>query len=245
MRNFKNKPIFFRVFMRFINIFYHKRTYTGVENIKSPTVFITNHSQIHAPLTHTLFFPTDAFFWCISDMTEFKKLPSHALNGFWPDKPKSTRWLYKIVAHLLAPLSWFFKRANTIPVYHDSRVIDTYKITLEKIRQGHDVIICPENWTGFDGITNDFHDKFVDIARMYYKEYGKIVTFTPMYTCPALKTNVIGAPIAYNPDTNIRQERQRIVEYIKSTINKMAKELPPHIVVPFSNVGEEKQPMSR
>lgn len=245
MRNFKNKPIVFRFFMRLINVFYHKRSYTGVENIKSPTVFVTNHSQIHAPLTHTLFFPTDAYFWCISDMTEFKKLPSHALNGFWPDKPKSVRWIYRLISYFLAPTAWLFKRANTIPVYHDARVLDTFKMTIEKIKEGHDIIICPENFEGFDGITNDFHEKFIDLAKLYYKKYGEAITFTPMYTCPALKTNVIGEPVTYNPNAPIAEERKRIASYLKSTINSLAKSLPPHRVVPFANVGKNQQPMSR
>lgn len=245
MRKFKNKPIIFRFVLRLINIFYHKRTYTGVENIKSPTVFITNHSQMHAPLTHTMFFPTDAYFWCISDMTEVKKLPDHAYHGFWSEKPKAVRWIFRLLSYPLAPLAWLFKKANTIPVYHDARVLDTFKMTVDKIKEGHDIIICPENWTGFDGIINDLHDKFVDLGRLYYKKYGEAITFTPMYTCPALKTNLIGEPTVYDPDAPIIEERKRIVNYVRSTINALAKSLPAHRVVPFQNVGKGEQPMSK
>lgn len=245
MRNFKNKPLFFRFVVRIINLFYHKRSYTGVENLQSPTMVITNHSQIHAPLTHTLFFPTDAYFWCISDMLDYKKIHSHAYHGFWEEKPKSTKWLFKIASYLITPLAWFFKRANLIPVYHDLNIKKTINITFDKLNEGHDVIICPEKWTGFDGIINDLFDNFVDIARLYHKKYGICVSFTPMYTCPALKTNLIGKAITFNPDNNIVDERKRVTDYIKASINELAKTLPPHRVVPFVNVGKKEQTLSK
>lgn len=245
MRNFKNKPILFRGFVRFINIFYHKRTYTGVENLKSPSIIITNHSQIHAPLTHTLFFPTDAHFWCIADMLHYKTFSRHAYQGFWSGKPKSVRWIFKIASYVLLPLAWFFRRANLIPVYHDHRIKKTIEVTLDLLNKGHDILICPEKWDGFDGITNEFHDKFVDVAKLYYRKTGVALDILPMYTCPALKTNVIGKPIKFNPDAPIVEERARVVEYIRTSIKDLAISLPRHRVVPFNNVGKDVQPMSK
>ena len=246
MRNFKDKPLFFRFIARIINLFYHKRTYTGVENLKSPTIIVTNHAQIHAPLTHTLFFPDDNVkFWCIADMMSYKDFQHHAFTGFWENKPKSVRWLFKIASFLLVPLAWVFKRANTIPVYHDYRIKKTIDLTLDSLMQDKSVIICPERFGGFDGITNDFNDRFIDIANIYYKKTGKVLTFTPMYTCPALKTNIIGEPITFDPNTKISEERVRIRDYLRSSINSIAKALPTHRIVPFDNVGKKDQTLNK
>ena len=246
MRKFKGKPFFFKLVARTINLFYHKRTYTGVENLHAPTIIITNHSQIHAPLTHTLFFPDDTVhFWCISDMMSYRAFQRHAFSGFWAEKPKSVRWLFKIASYLLVPVAWVFKRANTIAVYHDHRIKKTIEQTVKTLDEGKSIIICPEKWSGFDGIINDFHNKFVDVASIFYKKTGKPITFTPMYTCPALKTNIIGEPISLDPNQPIAEERVRICNYLRSSINALAKSLPTHRVVPFNNIGKEEQTLSK
>ena len=42
-----------------------------------------------------------------------------------------------------------------------------------------------------------------------------------------------------------KRSAKRVCEYIRTTINTLAKSLPPHRVVPFNNIGKEDQTMSK
>lgn len=234
----KKKPLFFKFLRKLIRIFYHKRTFYGLQNLPDePALIVSNHAQMNGPLTSEMFFPTKKYIWCIGQMMKLKEVPAYAYTDFWSLKSKYTRWIYKIVSYLIAPIaSYVFNRADTIAVYKDSRVIHTYRETITKLEEGANIIIFPECSTEYNHIINEFQDKFVDTARFYYKKTGKTLSFVPMYNAAKLKKVVIGKPIKYNPNIPIDEQRKIICDYLKEEITNLALELPVHRVVPYSNI---------
>lgn len=238
----KKKPPFFK-FVRFcISIFYKKPEYTGIENIPNePCIIIGNHAQMYGPLSVELYFPTNKYMWCIGNLMVLKETPAYAYKDFWSKKPKATRWFYKIIAYLLAPLlHYLMSRADTLAVYHDTRIISTFKTTVNKLKEGNNVITFPESATSYNNIVNDFHEKFVDVARLYVKSAKKSIKFVPMYNAPELKTVVFGKPIEFNPEKPIDEHRKEICDYLKTEITNLAKQLPKHKVVPYANISKRK-----
>lgn len=65
-----------------------------------------------------------------------------------------------------------------------------------------------------------------------------------MYNAVRLKKVLIGKPIKFNPDNEISTERKRINDYLKQEITNLAKSLPIHIVVPYSNIKKKEYPKS-
>lgn len=242
----KKKSLLFKVVRSTIGLFYKKRKFIGLENIQNePCLIIGNHAQAHGPLACELYFPTRKYIWCIGEMMKMKEVPSYAYKDFWSNKPKYIRWLFKIISYLMSPIvSWALSKADTIAVYKDARAIHTFKETVEKLTEGDNVIIFPECPTRFNKIVNEFQDKFIDVARLYYKKTNKELSFVPMYNANKLKTIVFGKPIKFDINKDMAEQRKIICDYLKEEITRMAKELPVHKVVPYLNIKKKNYPYS-
>ena len=233
----------YRFLASIIAFFYRKKEFIGVENIpETPTIIVGNHAQIHGPLACELFFPRKKYIWCIGNMMHLKEVPSYAYKDFWSMKPKWIRWFFKIVSYLIAPLSVFvFKNADVIGVYKDTRLLKTYRETVDKLNEGANIIIFPESEKEYNDIVSEFQDKYIDVAKLYYNKYKVCVAFVPMYNAARIRKIAIGEPIYYDPNLNIEEQRIIINNYLKEQITIIAKDMPKHKVVPYLNVSKRKE----
>lgn len=229
----KKKHLLFRLIRGIVKIFYKKRKYIGLDNLPNdPVIIASNHSQLHGPLSNEISYSRKKRIWCIGQVMNIKEAPKYNFNDFWSHKPKSIRWLFKIFAYVSAPLSvYLFSRADTIAVYKDSRIMSTFKETIKMLNKNNDIIIFPECQIPYNDIINDFQDKFIDVARLYYKRTNKELYFVPAYNAAKLKTISIGKPIKFNAKEPIEKQRKEICDYMKEEITKLSKELPIHKVV--------------
>ena len=173
----------------------------------------------------------------------WKEVPAYAFQDFWSGKPKSVRWLFKIFSYLITPLSVLvFNSAHTVAVYHDTRLISTFRESISKLQQESSMIIFPECYDEHNNIVHAFQDKFVDLARFYYKKTGEALMFVPLYVAPRLKAMYYGTPIRFNPEADIREERSRICNALMDEITRMAVSLPLHTVVPYPNIPKKDYP---
>jgi len=236
----------FRVARKLVEWCSPKMQVYGQEHLpQEPALVVANHSQMYGPISCELYFPEKRYIWCAGQMMHLKEVPAYAYADFWSYKPKYIRWLYKILSYLIAPLSvCVFNNAKTIGVYRDARVIATFKNTVSKLQQGANVVVFPEYAKPYNGILCEFQDKFIDIARLYYKKTGKALSFVPMYIAPECKGMYLAEPIRYDPEIPVEQQRQQICEYLKKAITDMACALPPHRVVPYMNVTKKEYPMN-
>lgn len=243
----KKKSLLYRFFARIINCFYGKKKFVGLENLPSePAIIISNHAQMHGPLSAELQFPYKKSIWCIGHLMHLKEAPKYAFEDFWSRKPKWTHWFYKMLSYLIAPLCvWIFKNADVIGVYKDQRGISTFKKSIKALKQGDYIIINPECHVEYNEIVNEFQDKFIDLAKLYFKDTGKEICFVPMYNAPTLKTIVCGKPIKFDSSAPIKEQRKVICDYLKTEITKLAKDLPVHSVVPYANVPKKQYPKSK
>lgn len=227
-----------------VHLLYPKITVDGAENLPADAcIVVGNHAQMNGPICGELYFPGKRTIWCASQMMSLKEAPAYAYRDFWSGKPKRIRWFYKLLSYLIAPISVsIFNNARTIAVYRDSRLITTFKLTIEALRDNTNVIIFPECYEPRNHIVNSFQDKFIDIAKVYYKRTGKTLPFVPMYIAPKLKKLCLGKPVAFNPHKPIEEERRRICEYLMDEITGIAVNLPRHTVVPYANISAKNYP---
>lgn len=232
----------YRVIRWFVKLFYPKIQVVGVENLPDgPCLVVANHSQMNGPIACELYFPGKRYTWCIGQMMHLKEVPQYAFQDFWSEKPRYIRWFYKLLSFVIAPFSvCVFNNANTIAVYKDARIISTFKNTVKRLSEGANVVIFPEHDVPYNHIICDFQDKFIDIARLYYKKTGQELNFVPMYIAPNLKTMYIGKPTQFCSTEPIDSERGRICDYLKEGITNMALSLPPHWVVPYKNIPKKQ-----
>lgn len=239
-------PLLYRVLEKAVRLFSPKYTLEGTENLPvEPCLIIGNHSQMYGPLAAEFYMPRKHYTWCVGEMMNRKEVPEYAFRDFWAHKPVRTHWFYRALSRLIAPLSEFiFTHAHTVPVYHDTRVLGTFRTSIERMEEGADIVIFPEKAVPYNGILCCFQEHFADLALLYYRRTGKALCFVPMYIAPRLKSIHFGKPVCYRPDAPEKEERKRICEAMTEAITEMAAALPRHTVVPYLNIPKKDYPVN-
>ena len=234
----------YRVLRWFIWLFSPKYSLTGTENLEGePCVIVGNHSQIYGPIAGELHVPGKHYIWCAGEMMEWAEVPAYAYRDFWSGKPKAVRWFFKLLSYAITPIAvCLFNNAHTVPVRHDARLITTFRQSMERLDEGCSIVIFPECYDEHNNIVHDFQNKFVDLARFYYKKTGKALRFVPLYLAPRLKLMNFGEPVCFDPSAPIAQERRRICEALMDRITDMAVSLPEHTVIPYPNIPKRDYP---
>lgn len=239
----KISPVY-KIVKWFVKVFYPKMEVRGVENLPDePVVVVGNHTQMNGPICCELYFPVNRYTWCAGEMMQLREVPAYAYNDFWSEKPKYIRWFYKLLSYLIAPLSTcVFTNAQTIGVYHDTRILSTFKNTVKRLQEGASVVIFPEQNLPYNSIICQFQDRFADVAKLYHRKTGKEIAFVPLYIAPVLRKMYIGKPIRYCAANPMEEERKRICNYLMQEITAIAVSLPEHKVVPFKNIPRKDYP---
>ena len=234
----------YRVIKFFVWLFYPKITVSGAESLpEEPCVIVGNHSKMNGPIACELYSPRKRYTWCIAEMMHLKEVPAYAFRDFWSAKPKSVRWLFRIASYLIAPLAvCVFNNANCIGVYHDTRIISTFRETVETLRSGASVIIFPEHDPPVNNILSEFQDRFVTVAGQVVRRGGEAPCFVPLYLAPALRTMYLGEPVRFDPAAPSREECRRVCGELSARITAMATSLPRHRVVPYRNIPKNRYP---
>lgn len=227
-----------------VKLFYPRAEIQGLENLpQEASLIVGNHSQMNGPIICELYFPGKCRTWCAGQMMHLKEVPEYAFQDFWSQKPKYTHWFYKCLSYVIAPLSvCIFNHAKTIGVYRDARILSTFKNTIRHLCDGCHVIVFPEHDAPHNHIVNDFQDKFIDCAKLYYKRTGKALSFVPMYIAPKLHTAFLGEPTPFRPEAPIEEERARLCRYLMDQITAMALAQPRHKIVPYRNISRKQYP---
>ncbi|MBQ6469495.1 MAG: 1-acyl-sn-glycerol-3-phosphate acyltransferase [Lachnospiraceae bacterium] len=244
----KNKSFFLYYIVRsLVWIFYPKIRVCGKENIPDePVIFVGNHTQMNGPIMAQLYFPGRRYIWCAAEMMEWKEVHTYAFTDFWSFKPKWTHWFYRLLSYLITPLSVIiFNNADTIPVYRDGRLRDTFRMSADALAEGASLVIFPEKNAHYNHILYDFQEGFVDAARLYHRKTGREPFFVPVYLAPSLKKIVFGKPVRFDSSAPSKAERARISSCMKEEITRMAESLPRHRVVPYRNIPKKDYPWSR
>ena len=238
---------FYRVVKWFVWLFSPKFKTQGAENIPDePTLIVGNHSQMYGPVACELYTPGEHYTWCAGEMMATKTVPKYAFKDFWSQQPRVTHPFYKILSYVIAPLaSFIFNNANTIAVFRDTRILSTFRSTVNHLKEGANVVVFPEHDVKCNNIIYDFQDKFIDIAKLYYKKTGKSLRFVPLYIAPKLKTMYFGKPITFNAEAPMDKERRRICEYLMEEITALGQSAPLHTVVPYRNIPKKLYPKNK
>ena len=237
----KKKSAVFVIIRAIVKLFYPKMRLVNAENIPpSEAVLVGNHCLMNGPICAELYLPENCYTWCAGQMMRLRDVPEYAFNDFWSQKPSYLKPFYRVLSYLIAPLSVsIFNSARTVCVYHDMRILSTFKNSVNMLKDGKNIVIFPEKDEVCNNIVYKFQDRFVDVAKLYYKTNGTRLTFVPMYISPKLKSIFIGEGIEFDTESDIADERTRICEYLSNEITALARSLPKHTVVPYRNLSKK------
>ena len=231
----------YRVIKAVVRLCYPRMEVVGIENLPdTPAIIVGNHSKMNGPIACELYFPGKRYTWCAGQMMHLNEVPDYAFQDFWANKPRCIRWFYRFLSYLIAPLSvCVFNNADTIGVYRDGRIMSTFRDTVARLQEGASVVIFPEHDEDYNHILCNFQDRFIDIAKIYFKKTGKELSFVPLYIAPRLRKMYIGKPVRFCAVNSVQDERRRICDYLMQEITEIACGLPRHIVVPYRNISKK------
>ena len=243
----RKTSVLFKIIKWLVKLFYPRIRVEGVENLPDePVVIVGNHCQMNGPIVGELYVPGEPYIWCAGEMMHLKAVPEYAFRDFWSRKPKWTHPWYRLLSHIIAPVAvCVFNNARTIGVYHDARILSTFKNTVKTLQEGKSVVVFPEQDVERNHVVYDFQDKFIDVAKLYYKKTGKELAFVPMYIAPGLKKLCLGKAIRFCAEEPMDAERNRICTYLMDEITAIAEALPEHTVVPYRNIPRKAYPTNR
>ena len=242
----KKDPALYRLIRRAVRRLTPAYTLYGTENLpEEAAVIVGNHCQMYGPIAGELYMPRPHAIWCVGEMMNRKEVPAYAFQDFWSGKPRRTLWFWRLASHAIAlPAAYVLSCAHTIPVYHDARVMTTFRRSVETLRAGTDIVIFPESAEPYNAIVTRFHSHFADLAPLYCRRTGTALCFVPMYVAPRLGSIHFGKPVRYNPDAPAGAERERICAALADAVTELAVSLPPHTVVPYLNIPKDRYPLN-
>ena len=218
-----------------------KITFIARTPLENAPFLVTNHTGISAPAMFLIHYPSRIRTWSHYAFLQGKAALAHLRKNVLPRR-KGGFLLYPVALLFLPVILSFFRWANPIPVWRGSRkIMETLDQSVEAKLAGTAQVVFPEKLDGEDVfLANPYlfrlNRGFVYAGKQYYEKTGRLLRFYPAYSCPALKTVVIGEPILFNPYVPIREEKEIVCTYLEEKIYALAKSLPPHkIVLPIQH----------
>ncbi len=181
-------------------------------------VFVGNHAGAFGPIDMCVKFPLrdQCFTWMNADVLDPKLVPAYVRQDYWWKPGCKLEPLYNatlpyMAAAVLPPI---LRLAPTVPVYHDMRVMTTMRQSIRHLKEGHHLVIFPEQPSGYQSHHDWINTGFLQIAPMYYKATGKVLKFYPVHLDYRKHTFKIAKPIAFDPTRTIDEQTPELVEVL-------------------------------
>lgn len=187
-----------------------------------PAVFCPNHAGALGPVKVCVNFPQREKLrpWINAGMMNAKEVPAYVRQDYWWEpgsfwEPVLTRTLPYIAAALIPPV---LRSVPGVPVYHDIRVIKTFRKSIGYLKQGDQLVIFPEQPDGHGSHSPTLNSGFLQIAPMAYRQLGLTLKFYPVYIDSKERVLRVGAPAIYDPEVPLAQQTPGIMEVIRAWI---------------------------
>lgn len=217
--------------------FYPKREVVRSEESKNEeaAVYICNHSTTIGPMNAVLYFDRPAVPWVTHCVFDKKVRTNYVFHDIFRARQYKCkfffRWLARFIAWFLHPL---LVAQDSIKVYRtDSRIMNTYKESIQRIKEGCNLIIFPESPVKYNTYINKLYDGIADLGFFVWKTLHIKLKYYPTYIPPKLKTINVGEPVVFNPDNPIEVERERINKLLEDKFQIIGDSLPKHKIVRF------------
>jgi len=183
-----------------------------------PCVFVGNHAGAFGPIDMCVKFPLrdQNFIWMNASVLHPKEVPAYVRQDYWWKPGCKLEPLYNatlpyIAAALLPPI---LRLAPTVPVYHDMRVMTTMRQSIRHLKEGHNLVIFPEQPSGYQSHHDWINTGFLQVAPMYYKATGKALKFYPVHLDYHKHVFKVAKPIAFDPERTLEEQMPQLVEVL-------------------------------
>lgn len=202
------------------------RTEWAVPFTDEPSVFICNHAGALGPIEMCARFPLADQLrpWMNAQVLSARETPAYVRQDYWwlPESklaPLFNATLPYIAAAVLPPI---LRTAPTVPVYHDARVIRTFRQSLQKLQEGNHLVIFPEQPSGYQSHELALNRGFLQIGPAYARATGKGLAFWPVYIDWKARVFRVAAPLYYDPARKLEAQADELLDGMRQGIRPCA-----------------------
>ena len=199
---------FLRGFVRVVS--YRMRTEWAVPFTGEPSVFICNHAGALGPIDICAKFPlADTIHpWMNAQVLSARETPAYVRQDFWwkPESrlaPLYSATLPYIAAAILPPI---LRTAPAVPVFHDMRVMKTFRESLKLLSAGEHLVIFPEQPSGYQAHAAELNRGFMQIAPAFARATGKGLLFWPVNIDYRRRMFHVAEPLRYNVNCKLEDQ---------------------------------------
>lgn len=181
-------------------------------------VFCPNHAGVWGPVDMCVHFDLreTARPWFNAAVADPKQVPAYVRQDYWWEPGCKLEPLYNatlpyLAAAVLPPI------LNSVPgvkVYHDLQVIKTFRQSIDYLKQDQQLIIFPQQPSGYQSHHMKINKGFLQIAPMAWRTLKAPIKFYPVYIDHAGHTITVRRPIAFDPERTLKEQEQELLDYL-------------------------------
>ena len=186
-------------------------------------VFCPNHAGAMGPIRMCAHFElTDqCYSWMNNGMMEAREVPAYVRQDYWWEpgcrlEPLYNATLPYIAAALIPPI---LNSAPGVPVYHDARIIKTFRRSIELLKEGKNLIIFTEQPAGYGTSETKLNRGWLPIAVMAWRTMKVALKFYPVHVDLKKRRITVSRPVAFNPEIPLKEQEEEILAAIKKGIS--------------------------
>lgn len=189
-----------------------------------PAVYVCRHGDNDGPIITMVNLPLPLHPWAYHVWCDEKECYKQCMDYTFTVRYGWSRRKADFWARIISkPLTALIRSAGGIPVYRNSlKVRDTFKQTIEALRQGESVLIFPDvDYTSKEGNAGALYDGFLMLERMYFKEMGRHVSFVPLHINSGERKLLLGETISFREGIPFKEEKDRVIQALQDALNDM------------------------
>lgn len=181
----------------------------------TPAVFCPNHAGMLGPIDMVCHFELSetSRAWFNADVADPKLMPAYVRQDYWWEPGCKLEPLYNATIPYLAAavLPPIMKTVPGIKVYHDMQVIKTFRQSIEVMKDGENLIIFPQQPSGYKSHHMWINKGFLQIAPMAWRTLKIPLKFYPVYIDHKHHVIKVRKPIQFDPDVKLADQEERIL----------------------------------
>ena len=181
-----------------------------------PCVFCPNHAGLFGPLDMVAHFELcdTARPWFNAAVADPKQVPAYVRQDYWWEPGCKLEPLYNATLPYLAILVLppVLHTVTGVPVYHDMQVIKTFRKSIDFLRAGDQLIIFPQQPSGYKSHHFEINRGFLQLAPMAWRTLKIAIKFYPVYIDHAEHTIYVKKPVQFDPSRKLSEQEQEMVD---------------------------------
>ena len=181
-----------------------------------PAVFCPNHVGALGPIDMMVHFELrdNSRPWFNAGIADRKTCPAYVRQDYWWEPGCKLEPLYTLpylAAAVIPPV------LNTVPgirVYHDMQVLKTFRQSVAALKNGENLIIFPQQPSGYKSHHMWINKGFLQIAPMAWRSLGLALNFYPVHIDHAAHRIIVRKPVRFDPERKLQEQEDAILEVL-------------------------------